>query len=104
MAGKFFCTFHISSDDPTITYSLRRLKELLHTYIEVVNGEVHDMNPEDVQDMEECLRNLSRGESAAPLISFNRKYINGIDGKPKEILEILLIGHDMPFAMIDYQD
>lgn len=104
MPGKFFCTFHIKNVE--LSYSLRRLKELLSIYIEMVNGERSDQDPKDIQELDAAITNLSSRESAYPLISIERKKIKGIDGNEKELLQIMLVGNkkDVPFCIIDWQD
>lgn len=73
-------------------------------YIEMVNGERSDQDPQDVQELDQCIHNLSSQESAYSLIEIIRKNIKSTDGVDKEILQIMIKGNDIPFCIIDWQD
>jgi hypothetical protein len=100
--AKFFVTFH--QNNASLPYSLKRLKELLRSYIDTVNGGSHKISPQDVAEFEESCRKLTSHESASPLIYYDKRTIKDTQGNDKDVLHIMMYGRDLPFAIVSYEN
>lgn len=108
--GSFTITFHIL-DSQLKSYSLKRLKKLLISYIDEINFRKGEMDPDDVVEMEELLRKFTAPEASSDQMEFSRLQLNPVESGGKVVHQLRIdlknvvgVSPAVPFAIITATD